>query len=223
MNSGQSATLPAVYTAKSSTTLVPSDPRIVALAKNQRMKPETMIAKIKECLPTVPEQQLFLAVAPDARIQPKTLAKILASHLGETGRRLEVVDFSVIKIADNIHYSRANTIISHVLDVLGILDKSGGDYQPLPSSAGDISFLVDTYGVDGAECVIDSIISNMEFIKDRMRIKDANQRKILSKIISHFRKRILPSLEKSGKVPILDVSVYFEYPEPFPRDDDDDY
>lgn len=99
--------------------LVPSNIQVVAIAARFRWNPETVIARIEECLPSKIEQQIYLEVAHDFGIQPESFSVILREFLGQ----------KQIMLQDMGEKGASKEIFDYLLQALDLLNQDRTDWD----------------------------------------------------------------------------------------------
>ena len=125
--------------------LVPTNPRVKAIAFRFRWRVETVIARVARVLPSVMEQRLYLHVASAFRIHPETIRKLLDVFLGPDGS-LRESDLDRHAIGENLLASRFEVVVDQVECALRLLDKHDLPYERFGLVVGRVAWLVEAYG-----------------------------------------------------------------------------
>ena len=107
-----------------------SNPVVVAIAQRLRVNTPRFIERTQECLPTVVEQQFYLALAADQAMKPETFSRVLRMFVGD--RNLRPQDLDRRETAPNIFASRFDNIADFVIGVVDCAQGTKGTRR-LPS------------------------------------------------------------------------------------------
>jgi len=146
------------------TGLVPANPVVTAVAEKLRWKPSTLIARVKEALPAVVEQQMYLTVCEDFRIHPETMATLLEAFRG-FARPLEAIDAVSRPVGRDLIVNRLDIVSEKVEWALAILDKDRDHLTEIQMSAKHVAVLVNCYG-EHSEVIVDTLISEASMIAE---------------------------------------------------------
>lgn len=176
------------------TALVPSDPRVITVARRFGWRPTTVIARITQALPAVTERQLYLEVAKDYGMRPESFAIIIRNYLG--ARELTSQDLEERGVAKEL--------VNFLLQTLSILseDKEEWDIRIGTKIAARLA----TQFGDDAITVIDGIYANIDEITELMGWTGISDRKIMRMAIAH----ILETAETGSNRGGWDVMSYFD-------------
>ncbi len=180
--------------------------RVQSVSGILHWKPETLIRRIKTALPAVVEQQLYLHVGGDFRIQPESLAKLLRSFLGSY--ELQPDDFFSVSVGNNLVKNKFADVADFLEGALTLLDKVSIDYAGFTMSMEDAAELVKTYGPEGAESIIDSIAANIDHIAPRLNAENRSFERAMGIAIGFLVDVIIPDNRSSPAV--LDMLEYFQ-------------
>jgi hypothetical protein len=143
-----------------SASLVPTNPRVLSLAKRFRWKPETVISRIKRALPAPLEQEIYLGIGPDFRMFPESLAKLLRFFLGQ--ERLEIEDLESVTVGNNLVYSRFKNFADFLQECLNLLKIVSKEYSDFSLTIEQAAVIVSTYGNDHPERLIEMVDTNLD-------------------------------------------------------------
>src|SRR3990167_1380342 len=168
--------------------LARTNPKVVAVANRLGWQPETLLKRTERALSSPVEQQLYLAVAKDFGLQPESFATLLRIKLGN--QQLQAADLEVRTIGKNLVSSKLSDVGDFLEDALGIVGKIQQDYAQFRLSMADAGRLALVFG-DRTEEVLDSIVSQVEMLRQRMKINPrASQRQIFDSALRLLMKRI---------------------------------
>lgn len=139
--------------------LVPTNPRLVQVAKRFHWKPATAIIRIKKALPALVEQQAYLALG-DFGILPESMAKLLRLYLGHNNLKLE--DLEPHKIGPNLQHSRFSAFAEFLRECMNILKIITNEYSSVGMSVENAGYIVLHYGTDDPEAIIELVDTNLE-------------------------------------------------------------
>lgn len=185
------------------TELVAQNPKVQAIARSLRTNAERLVVRIKDALPAIVEQQLYLQVGADFRLQPESMAKLLREYLGD--HQLIAADLVSRSIGENLVYNRFSDVADFLQQVFSLISKD----LDIPVSMRNAAKLVIAYG-EHAEDVVDDLIANSESIGKRLKLKTHRTERIVSFGISFLTEKVLPKLAKEGRPHPLTLSEYFE-------------
>lgn len=185
------------------TELVAQNPKVQAIAKSLRIKAERLVVRIESALPAVVEQQLYLQLGGDFRLQPESMAKLLREYLGD--QQLAAVDLVSRTMGENLVYNRFDDVEYFVQQVLNLISKD----LDIPVSMRNAARLVIAYG-EHAEEVVDDLIANSEYLKERFKLKTYRTERVVSFGISFLTEKVLPQMAKEGRSNPPTLSEYFE-------------
>jgi hypothetical protein len=143
--------------------LVPQNPRVQIVAKHLRWKAETAISRIKRALPAPLEQQIYLAIMPQAgesTILPESLAKILHKYLGD--QQLQLKDL----MPDTPGNSRLNAFLEFLAECMNLLKVVTKEYAAFSMTIEDACLIALTYGGADPERLIEMVDCNLEEMCD---------------------------------------------------------
>jgi hypothetical protein len=185
------------------TELVPANPRVQAIAMSLRINAERLVVRIENALPAVVEQQLYLQVGGDFRLQPESMSKLLREYLGN--QQLVPADMVSRPIGENLVYNRFNDVADFLQQVFNLISKD----LDIPVSMRNAAKLVIAYG-EHAEEVVDDLIANSEYLKERFKLKTSRTERIVSFGIAMLTEKVLPKMAKEGKPNPRTLTEYFE-------------
>lgn len=196
--------------AKLVASLVPSNPKVQAIAQRFRWSPEALIKRIQSALPAIVEQQIYLQVAKDLRMQPESLAKILRAYLGT--QELQVADLEDYVVGENLIANRITDVADFLAGVFNLVNKVDSDFHEFGISMQDAAQLVIQYGADGAEAAIDHIDKNWEAIGQHLGFNQRHMKypRVMGTAIAFLVNEAIPDLEKRGLPAPLGLLAYFE-------------
>lgn len=139
--------------------LVPTNPRVQALATRFRWKPERVVARVQRALPAVLEQQIYLAIAPqsgESGILPESMAKLLRMFLGY--QQLQLEDLAPGSPGRGRFDSFAE-FLGECINLLKIVTK---EYSAFSLNVQHAGMIVLHYGKDDPERLIEMVDCNLE-------------------------------------------------------------
>jgi hypothetical protein len=186
--------------------LVPTNPNIQLLANRLRWRPETAIARIKRSLPALMEQQIYLAIAPQAgesSLLPESMAKLLRLYLGH--QHLQLEDLS----PGSPGRSRFNSFAEYLGECLNLLKNITKEYSAFSLKIEDAGMIVLQYGKDDPERLIEMVDCNLEEICEVLDINNNLSYSLRMRLaVSIVVNRIIPENHKSGTPDLLDLSDF---------------
>lgn len=185
------------------TALVPQNAMVQAVATTLRINPERLIVRIQKALPAVVEQQLYLQVGGDFRLQPESMAKLLREYLGD--QELVAADLTSRSLGGNLVSNRFNDVAGFLQQVFGVISKD----LDIPVSMRHAARLVIAYG-EHAEEVLDDLIANAEYIRERFKLKTRKTERIVGFGIGFLVDKVLPKMAREGRPHPRTLTEYFE-------------
>lgn len=185
------------------TVLVAQNPKVQAIAKSLRINAERLVVRIESALPAVVEQQLYLQVGGDFRLQPESMAKLLREYLGD--HQLIATDLVSRPLGENLVYNRFNDVADFLQQVFNLISKD----LDIPVSMRNAAKLVIAYG-EHAEEVVDDLIANSDYLRERFKLKTSRTERVVSFGISFLVEKVLPKMAKEGRPHPRTLSEYFE-------------
>jgi hypothetical protein len=186
--------------------LVPANPSVQLLANRLRWRPETAIARIKRALPAVMEQQIYLAIAPQAgesSLLPESMAKLLRLYLGH--QNLQLDDLRPGSPGKSRFTSFAE-FLGECINLLKIITK---EYSAFSLKIEDAGMIVLQYGKDDPERLIEMVDCNLEEICEVLDISNNLSYSLRMRLaVSIVVSRIIPENHKSGTPDLLDLSDF---------------
>lgn len=180
--------------AKNSTAITVADPRVATVAHNFGWKPNTVLARIKRALPSVVEQQLYLDLAGDFKIQPESFGKILSGFIGE--RELSIHDLGPKGIA--------REVIEHLLQTLNLIQLDRAEWG-IRLSMDMASSLANNFGEYAAE-MVGEVDSHIHEICEVMGWNKKNP-SVRNRALRHILKQ-----QDAGFTTRVDILEYFHNP-----------
>lgn len=174
------------------TALVPANSQVQAIAKRFRWSEEKTIQRIQTALPAPVEQQVYLQLGGDFRIQPESMAKLLREFLGD--RQLIAADLANHSIGHNLISSRFSEVADFLQRVFSLISKDVG----LAISMRTAAKLVIAYG-DGAELLVDEALANSEELARKFRLKFSDSYRIAGWVMTFLVEKILPKCAEAGR------------------------
>ncbi len=185
-----------------------TNPRVVHIAHHLRWKPVTTIARIERALPSILEQQIYLAIAPmvgESGLLPESLAKLLRIFLGSKELRLEDLTpgYPTQKNFDEF--------IEFLGECITILKVIKHEYITLGLSINDAALIVLRYGTNDPERLIEMVDNNLEQLCEVLDISNnipygTRMRVCLNVVIT----KVIPGNQKSGAPDLLDFTDFIE-------------
>jgi len=179
-----------------------SDQGVQSIAKALRINPDRLIARIEAALPAQAEQELYVKIGSDFKIQPESLAKLLREFLGP--REVVATDSVAHAVGKNLiayPFGDVNDFLTGVFDLLGMdLD--------INVSMRNAAKLVIAYG-HGTEAVVDDLFANVEMVAKRLGLKGKDG-KIVGIGIAFLVETAIPKRLKEGRPIPRTLSEYFE-------------
>lgn len=186
--------------------LVPTNPQVQAIAARLRWRAERLIARVKRALPASVEQLLYLQLGESFRIHPETMATLLREYLGE--QTLQSADLEDRSIGRNLYTNKFADVAEFLKNALGMLDKESLDI-PFSISARTAAKLAIAYG-DHVEDVISAIVSNLNEIAERLRMRHSSEREIIGVAVSFLLTKAMEYTTSRGLPDPLDILDFFE-------------
>ena len=188
--------------------LVPSNQYVQAIAKRFKWKPETLIARVEKALPSVVEQQIYLRLGADFQIHPESLAKLLREYLGSY--ELKPEDFFNKKVGENLVMNKFADVAEFLEGALNLINKVSIEYSGFSISMRSAAVLVDAYGPDGAENLIDSIASRLDEVIEHIGGEGRSFDRAMSIAIYFLVNKVMPEMRSHGAPAVLDIMDFFE-------------
>lgn len=187
--------------------LGPAHPQVVAVARRLRWTAEKALQRIQECLPTRVEQNLYMTLALQFGVRPRTFALMLHTWTGNQ----HLTEDSLIARRDgpNLAGSRFSDVADYLECVLSLTDRVATKLDGYPLGAKTASELVLAYG-DQADKIIASLYAHAAAFKQRLGIKTCNDQKAMAMIIRFFAQIVLPHLRSRGRVDPADAIEFLE-------------
>lgn len=186
--------------------LVVSNPRVQLIAARLRWKPETAIRRIQKALPSVLEQQIYLAIAPqsgESGLLPESMAKLLRLYLGH--QRLELEDIAPGS-AGRARFTSFAEFLGECLNLLKVVTK---EYQSFSLKIEHAGLIVLQYGKDDPERLIEMVDNNLEEMCEVLDINnEMGYEKRMSICISVVVTKIIPENNKTGAPDLLDLTDF---------------
>ena len=206
------------HPAKQSQELVPierfdlmiTNPTVVALSKAFHWKPETTIARIERALPAKFEQQVYLAVAESFRIQPESLAKILAIYRGP--KPLSVTDLERRTLGKNVVTNSFGDFADFFEACMNLVKIIVKEYEAFVPSMELAAFIVQAFGNNHPEALIEMIDTNLdefcEFFEISIHHTYSERMRLCTWL---YIVKLLPKLRKQGVPDVLNVEEFFTH------------
>jgi hypothetical protein len=176
--------------------LTVANPNVLALAKRLRSKPEKFIVRTQKYLPTVVEQQFYLAVAGDGIVKPETFASILRIFLGE--QTLCARDLERKEVAQNLFTSKFDDVADFIAAVNELCNNEVSALSGYEITFSSAAKLLLEYGsVEAVEAVIDSILADWDLICERLNY-NPNCSVGVNKAINYLINWIIPRCHVRG-------------------------
>jgi hypothetical protein len=161
-------------------------------------KPTTLWRQTQAALPSPVEQQIYLSVVGDLRLQPRTMAKLMRIYMREGSLRPEDLSPSPT--------SKFRSFVEFLAAVLDLLRLVPRDYARVQISAVNAAQIILHYGTD-----YDTFLSMIEINLPRLRARfgfgpDTDYGKAMSFAISWYCKWVLPARERFGRTDPLTLS-----------------
>ena len=188
--------------------LVPANSRVQAVAHQLKWKPETVVARVQKALPSVVEQQIYLRLGAEFRIQPESLKKLLREFLGP--EELKPEDFFDREVGRNLIVNKFTEVAEFLEGALNLINKVSIEYSGFALSMRSAAVLVNVYGPEGAEKIIDSISARIEEVGARTGGSHRSFDRAMGIAIHFLVNRIMPEMDNHGLPPVLDIMDFFE-------------
>ncbi|MGD0977403.1 MAG: hypothetical protein ABR875_03895 [Minisyncoccia bacterium] len=189
--------------------LVPTDDRVIAIASRLHWKPATAIRRIKNALPAVFEQQLYLVLGSSFRILPESMAKLLRIFL--ESRAMDRSDLDRIDMGKNLAtslFSEFSDFIRECLNLLKVLaDKSTGISITIETAA----WVVLNFGTDNPERLIEMVDCQLDEVCEFFGINSQrpyNER--LRICIWVMAKKVIPMNQELGATDVLSFEDFLD-------------
>ena len=142
-----------------STELTINHPGIVKVAETFHWRPSRTLQRIKDALPAVFEQHLYVALAPHFRIHPETLAKLRKIY---SDRPLSIDDLKRDIVGPGLRTNplgNFSDFFAACMNLVKVISKEYSAFTPTMEIAGRI---VAAYGVENPESVIEMIDDELD-------------------------------------------------------------
>lgn len=185
--------------------LVPTNPAVVKMAKHLRWTPERAIVRIQRALPAPMEQQVYLAVAADFGILPKSMAKLLRFYLGDQNLQLE--DLVPRPVGPHMVSSKFSVFAEYLRECLSLLKIVTKEYSSLSLNVEYAAMIVTHYGTDQPELLIEMVDNNLEELCELLGVSNEHSYGHRMRLcIWLMVTKVIPENRKNGRPDILDVS-----------------
>lgn len=139
--------------------LVPTNPKVVALATRWGWKPETLIGKVERQLPNLYERRLWVMIGPEFRLQPNSIYRIIRAVFPH--RELIESDFEDKIVGPNLRVNRIERLREFLNQVLAFIEKVDNEFGCYISITTALE-LIRLYGEEGAETMVASLAVDYE-------------------------------------------------------------
>ena len=180
----QTALIPSQTTPPNRAALVPSNPRVKAIAFRLRWSPDTVVRRVMAALPSPIEQRLYLHIGREFRIQPETLRKLLDVFC--ECRSLTPSDLSCHDVGARFVVSRFEVVAEQVEEALIILDKTGDVMPEQPIAIATVARLVEMYGGRVAEDTILMVCDGWQELAERLQCPRASKNALVGHVLSRL-------------------------------------
>lgn len=186
--------------------LTVTNPKVVQIARHLRWKPTTAIARIERALPSILEQQIYLAIAPtvgESGLLPESLAKLLRIFLGSKQLRLEDMMSGYPTPA---HLEEFIEFLGECITLLKVIKH---EYTVLSLSIDDAALIVLRYGTNDPERLIEIVDNNLEQLCEVLDVSNnisygTRMRICLNVVVT----KVIPANQKSGAPDLLDFTDF---------------
>jgi hypothetical protein len=190
--------------------LVPSSPMVQSIAHRFRWRPETTIARIKRALPSVLEQQIYLAIAPragESGILPESMAKLLRLFLGH--QELQLQDIAPGS-PGRMRFTLFAEFLGDCINLLKIVTK---EYTAFSLSIENAGMIVLHYGKDDPERLIEMVDCNLEEMCEVLDISNNLGYSLRMRMcVAMVVKKVIPDNHRSGTPDLLDLTDFLNMP-----------
>ena len=180
-----------------------ASPQILAVAQAFNMAPQKLLVRVKNCLPAVFEQHVYLEVAHDFRIHPETMAKILAVY--RAGRPLSESDLERRPVGQNTVSNTFGDFADFFECVMNFIKLIPKEYPGFAVGAELAADIVVAYGKESPERVIEMIAANLDEMCEYYNIQRGTACGRLRTCVYRFMRQTLPRLRARGIPDLLDV------------------
>ena len=186
--------------------LVPNNPHVQAIARRLRWKPETTIRRIRQALPAVIEQQIYLAISPErgeSGILPESMAKLLRLYLGH--QKLQLNDLA----PDSSGRTRFINFAEFLGACITLLKIITGEYSAFALSIEHAGLIVLNYGTDDPELLIEMVDCNLEAMCEVLDISNSipygeRMRICVGTLVG----KVIPDNQERGMPDVLDLADF---------------
>lgn len=186
--------------------LVPTNPQVQHIAKHLRWRPTTAIARIQRALPSILEQQIYLAIAPQAGesgLLPESLAKLLRLYLGHTQLQLEDL------VPGSSGQDRFDSFVEFLGESINLLKIITKEYSAFSLKITDAGLIVLHYGTNDPERLIEMIDDNLEQVCDVLDVSNNLSYSLRMRLcVSIVVSKIIPENNKNGSPDLLDLTDF---------------
>lgn len=186
--------------------LTVTNPKVLHIARHLRWRPATAIARIERALPSILEQQIYLAIAPqigESGLLPGSLAKLIRIFLGS--KKLQLEDLRV-SYPSSRHFDEFIEFLGECITILKVIKR---EYITLSLSIDDAALIVLRYGTSESERLIEMVDNNLEQVCEVLDISNnipygTRMRICLNVVITE----VIPANQQSGAPDLLDFTDF---------------
>jgi len=186
--------------------LTVTNPRVLQIAHHLRWKPVTTIARIERALPSILEQQIYLAIAPqlgESGLLPESLAKLLRMFLGSKELRLEDMKPSY---PTPKHLDEFIEFLGECITLLKIITR---EYSAFSLKIDDAALIVLRYGTNDPERLIEMVDNELERICEVLDISNnISYGTRMSICLNAVVTQVIPENQKRGAPDLLDFTDF---------------
>ena len=183
--------------------LVPTNPRVIQISSHLGWKPTTAIRRIQNALPSVLEQQVYLAILPEpgeSGILPESMAKLLKMFVGY--QRLQMQDLAPGSSGRN-RFKTFVEFLGECIYLLKVLTKEHPMYSFKIYHAG---LMVLHYGKENSERLITMVECNLDEICESFDIPESvPPAKRFRMCLRQVLIKVIPLNQKMGSPDLLDL------------------
>ncbi|MHB1316649.1 MAG: hypothetical protein ACYCZW_02205 [Minisyncoccota bacterium] len=187
-------------------TLTITNPVVTSISRHLRWRPVTTIARIERALPSILEQQIYLAIAPqigESGLLPESLAKLLRIFLGSKELRLEDLT-SGYPTSRNL-----DEFIEFLGECINLLKLITREYSTFSLRIDDAARIVLCYGTNDPERLIEMVDNELERICEVLNISNNISYSVRMGIcVNIIATKVISENRKSGAPDLLDLTDF---------------
>jgi hypothetical protein len=181
---------------------------VVKIARSLRWTPRRAVERIKNALPAVMEQQIYLGLS-DFRIHPESLAKLLRLFRGD--REIQLDDMLPNPVGENLVYSRFLEFADFLRECLNLLKIVSLEFSGFAISVDQAGWIVLHYGNDDPERLLEMLDTNLDEFCEIFGVSNLHPYgKRMQLCVWIMVSKVIPQNRRNGCPDILDTSDFFD-------------